>query len=116
MGKGVVKHGDFVGHRRQTTPEYNSYFGAKQRCQYKNHIGYARYGGRGIEFRFASFAQFLEEVGRKPTPEHSLDRIDNDGHYEPGNVRWATRIEQMRNTVSKKTLKNGLAEGRDSVN
>jgi|GEM_PF-1534704 len=76
------------------TPEHRAYSGAKARCAKKE---LKRYGGRGIEFRFTSFEQFFAELGLRPSPKHSLDRIDNDGHYEPGNVRWATREEQARN-------------------
>ncbi len=75
-------------------PELASYYSAKSRCTNPNAQAWANYGGRGIQFRFTSFEQFLAELGHKPTPQHSLDRIDNDGHYEPGNVRWAERKEQ----------------------
>jgi hypothetical protein len=68
---------------------------AKRRC--KNGKDFANYGGRGIEFRFTGFEQFYAELGPRPSPEHSLDRIDNDGHYEPGNVRWATQSQQQKN-------------------
>lgn len=78
--------------------ERTAYNSAKDRCQNVRHTAYPHYGGRGIEFRFTSFEQFLAIVGRKPSPQHSLDRFpDNDGHYEPGNVRWATRLEQQAN-------------------
>jgi len=89
-------HGESAGGKRTT--EYSTYKGAKNRCNNPNDLSYARYGGRGIEFRFNSFPEFLAVVGRKPTPQHTLDRIDNDGHYEKGNLRWATRKEQNRNT------------------
>ena len=72
----------------------------KQRCRYSKGRDYHRYGGRGITIYpawFESFKTFLADVGPKPTPEHSLDRIDNDGNYEPGNVRWATSKEQAAN-------------------
>jgi hypothetical protein len=69
---------------------------AKSRCSDKKVPCYKNYGGRGIEFRFTSFEQFLEELGRKPRGL-TLDRIDNDGHYEPGNVRWATWSQQNKN-------------------
>lgn len=79
------------------TPEYRSYSGAKQRCTNPKAKRYQDYGGRGIEFRFTSFKEFITHVGLKPTPRHSLDRNNNDGHYEPGNVKWATPSEQNKN-------------------
>ena len=78
--------------------EYTSYCHAKRRCCNPRDFAYASYGGRGIEFRFTSFQQFLDVLGKKPSNTHSLDRIDNSGHYEPGNVRWATKKEQALNT------------------
>jgi hypothetical protein len=70
------------------------------RCYNKNSIGYQNYGGRGIsvcaEWK-KSFTAFLQELGEKPNDKLSLDRINNDGNYEPGNVRWATRAQQLAN-------------------
>lgn len=73
----------------KNTPEYKSYSHAKSRCTNSNEDAFPHYGGRGIEFRFNSFEEFFSELGPKPEPKHkySVDRIDNDGHYEPGNVR-----------------------------
>lgn len=90
-----TKHGDASGGK--CTVEWTSYRNARARCHNLKHKSYPDYGGRGIEFRFESFEEFLATVGRKPTPDHSLDRIDVDGHYERGNVRWATPTEQGRN-------------------
>jgi hypothetical protein len=81
----------------QATPEYNAYHGAKSRCQNPNNHKFSDYGGRGIKFRFHSFAEFLAEVGRKPSQIHTLDRINVNGHYEIGNVRWADPVAQGRN-------------------
>ena len=90
-----TKHGEAV--IGQMTPEYRLYFNAKNRCNNKGNKSYKNYGGRGIEFRFDNFDEFLEEVGRRPSKAYSLDRIDNDGHYEKGNVRWATVLQQAGN-------------------
>lgn len=75
--------------------------GAKQRCINVKTPHYVDYGGRGIEFRFASVEEgvrwIVANLGDRPTREHSLDRVDNDKHYEAGNLRWATSEEQSRN-------------------
>ena len=73
----------------------------KVRCDNPNATGYANYGGRGIKVcdRWrTSFAAFLADMGPKPSPKHSIDRIDNDRGYERGNCRWATPKEQRRNS------------------
>lgn len=70
------------------------------RCTNQNHSNYSRYGARGIsvcaEWR-SSFERFLSDMGPRPSPSHSIDRIDNDRGYEPGNCRWATAREQGAN-------------------
>lgn len=88
------------GHSSQAhgmTPELRCYFHSKARCENKNDRKYPNYGGRGISFFFKSFEEFFKELGFRPSPKHSIDRINNDGHYEPGNVRWATSKEQRAN-------------------
>jgi hypothetical protein len=84
-------------HGAYGTPEHGAYFAAKARCTNPKLAHYECYGGRGIKFLFVSFEQFLAEVGLKPTTRHSIERINNDGNYEPGNVRWATPQEQAMN-------------------
>ena len=80
-----------------TTPEMRAYVGARRRCTKPSDRAYKDYGGRGIEFRFNSVEEFIKCVGRRPSDQHSLDRIDVNGHYEAGNLRWATWNEQGRN-------------------
>lgn len=79
---------------------YVSWLGIKQRCYNPNNKDYRHYGGRGIsvcdEWR-QSFSAYKNYMGKPPTPKHSIDRIDNDGDYKPGNVRWATQQEQLSN-------------------
>lgn len=82
------------------TPEYKAWLSAKQRIFNRNGRQWLDYGGRGLTMDpewAADFHAFLAHVGRKPSPELTLDRIDNDLGYVPGNVRWATRSEQMYN-------------------
>lgn len=86
-------HGE--SRNRTYSVELNAYDAAKGRCNNPSNTAYDRYGGRGIEFRFESFEEFLAEVGRRPT--YSLERIDVNGHYEKGNVKWATALEQANN-------------------
>ena len=71
----------------------------KTRCVNPEFPRYPDYGGRGIKVcdRWLEFENFLADMGPKPGPGYSIDRIDNDGHYEPGNCRWATTVEQSRN-------------------
>lgn len=80
--------------------EYRAWAGMTSRCTNKNERTYKHYGDRGITVckRWReSFPAFLKDMGRKPSPELSLDRIDNDGNYEPGNCRWATAKQQANN-------------------
>jgi len=86
----MTKHG-FFG-----TPEYQAFHDAKRRCQSVLHKQYPDYGGRGIQFRFSTFQEFIDHIGVRPDGM-SLDRINNDGHYEVGNVRWATPRQQTKN-------------------
>lgn len=88
-----------MSHRN--TPEHNAWNAMKARCLNPSHSAFANYGGRGITVCDAwreSFVRFLQDMGPRPSAEHSLDRIDNDGNYQPGNCRWATRGQQNANT------------------
>jgi hypothetical protein len=81
-------------------PEYQVWCDLKHRCLNPKATNYHRYGGRGITVSpewLNDFAAFYAYVGPRPSPDHSIDRIDNDGNYEPGNVRWATYLEQNDN-------------------
>lgn len=87
-------------HGMTESPEYRSWCHMKQRCLNPNSIRYERWGGRGIKICpqwLNSFETFYADVGERPSPIHSIDRINNDGNYEPGNVRWATHKEQRNN-------------------
>lgn len=89
-------------HNMSKSSEYHSYQFAKNRCNNESYERYHDYGGRGIEFRFNSFEEFYAELGDKPEPkkDHSVDRINNNGHYERGNVRWEIQKNQARNRRS----------------
>ena len=84
-------------HGNSATPEYRAWENAKYRCTNPNNSRFHSYGGRGIEFRLTNFDEFLAHIGPRPSNKHSLDRIDNEGHYEIGNIRWALQNIQSRN-------------------
>ena len=81
---------------KQST-EYSAFHNARQRCNNTSNPQYPSYGGRGIKFLFASFSEFLMHIGPKPSPQLTLDRIENNGNYELGNVAWRTPTQQNLN-------------------
>lgn len=93
------KHGGAVNFNTKYNKEYRTWIKMRDRCNNPNNKDYSYYGGRGISVcsEWDSYAQFIQDVGMAPTPRHSIDRIDTNGRYEPGNVRWATREQQSRN-------------------
>lgn len=96
-------------HRVTEHPLYNTWLRMRRRCHSPGDDSYPRYGARGIRVceRWHTFANFVSDVGVKPSSKHTLDRIDVNGDYEPGNVRWATQTDQARNTRFNVKLTHG---------
>jgi hypothetical protein len=94
-----VRQGSII-HELSKSPEYHSWRAMKARCLNSNHHAYYNYGGRGITIHqewIESFQKFYNDMGNRPTLEHTLDRIDNNGNYEPNNCKWSTKVEQCKN-------------------
>jgi hypothetical protein len=98
-------------HGRICTPEYKAWVSMKDRCLNPNSTNYPNWGGRGITIYQSwvdDFMTFYQDVGPRPSPSHSLDRRDNEKGYYPGNVRWATKLQQTRN---RRPCKTGSTHG-----
>lgn len=110
MAFAVRKHGETVNDKK--SPEYRAWGNMRSRCANPNHPHFHHYGGRGISVcdEWSSFDAFLRDMGRRPTDGHSIDRIDNNGNYEPSNCRWATKYQQSRNTRANRRIPTPLGE------
>ena len=91
---------NYEKHGKRNIPEYDVWHAIKDRCHSPKNKYYHRYGGRGIKVCLRwrrSFLNFYKDMGPRPFLGAQIDRINNDGNYEPGNCRWVTRAENMRN-------------------
>jgi hypothetical protein len=106
-------------HGKSRSVEYRTWIDMKKRCYDKKNKRYKDYGGRGItvcDRWLYSFENFYTDIGPRPSNKHSIDRIKNDGNYEPGNCRWATKKEQSNNTRRNKRNNNNIGALNTSKN
>lgn len=106
-----TKHGAFRGGVED--PTHYIWRGMLSRCKNKSASSYAYYGGRGIKVveRWLKYENFLADIGRRPSKDHSIERRDNNADYGPDNCFWATRSEQQKNKTSTKWYTNGVFKG-----
>lgn len=104
---GCARYENYKSHGMSESKEYRAWVNMKTRCYDSRIPNYDRWGGRGIKVcdRWVnSFEAFYSDIGPAPDGNSSVDRIDNNGDYEPGNCRWATQQEQMRNTSTNRLV------------
>lgn len=114
----ALEHDMFYKHGCSDLPEYRSWQGMVARCHQPTNENYPEYGGRGIvvcERWREDISAFIADVGPRPSPRHSIDRINNDRGYEPGNVRWATAKEQANNRREARRTVNPHETGRSKT-
>ena len=99
----TTRHGE-----SHSTKEYRAWCSLNRRCRNRNTDDYRLYGARGIRVceRWRIYENFLADMGRAPSAAHSIDRIDVNGDYEPGNCRWATPVEQVRNRRVRRVVRD----------
>ena len=119
----LTTHGDTKN--RHPTVEYNTWCNIRRRCSDPSHQDYYLYGGRGIKVCRAwtgrmGYTHFLHDLGRRPSPKHSIDRINVNGDYKPHNTRWVLLKQQQRNKRNNHIVRYGgtnrcIAEWSDIV-
>lgn len=107
---GCLQSENRTKHGMHGSPEYMTWNSMIQRCENPHSKAYNHYGGRGITVcdRWKDFDNFFQDMGERPSPKYSLDRIDVNGNYEPANCRWTTQQEQVRNTRIPTTNTSGV--------